>query len=217
MPTMVTTPEECLRYVESVGFCAWRHQPKLAWLPSLEMATQWRGSAVTYQTWFWKDDLHIERRLYFGMLMSSGIPLFVSLNLLPALIAAQGDIDARTLHEKGLLASNALKVYEHIERVRTDRNPIASLAVRQPDAVHGAFAAKVSACQTRPDGPNAGNVWLSLGPVRKYFSRQLSQSGAIGRIRGARTGCVAHQPKWGRTDIGSRSAAISLAASMKER
>ena len=117
MPIMVTTPEECLRYVESVGLCAWRHQPKLAWLPSLEMATEWRGSAVTYQTWFWKDDLHIERRLYFGMLMTPGIPLFVSLNLLPALIAAQGDIDARTLREKGLLASNALKVYEHIERV----------------------------------------------------------------------------------------------------
>jgi hypothetical protein len=32
------------------------------------------------------------------------------------LIAAQGDIDARTLHEKGLLAPNALRVYEHIER-----------------------------------------------------------------------------------------------------
>ena len=37
------------------------------------------------------------------------------------MIAAQGDIDARTLHEKGLLASNALRVYEHVERIRPNR------------------------------------------------------------------------------------------------
>ncbi len=116
MSLPVTTPEECLLYVESVGICTWRHQPKLAWLPSLEDVTTWKGTDLTYQTWFWKDDLHIERRLYFGMLLAPDIPVFVSLALLPSLIAAQGDIDARTLHEKGLLASNALRVYEHIER-----------------------------------------------------------------------------------------------------
>ena len=116
MPATVTTPEDCVQYVESVGICTWRHQPKIAWFPSLEDVTTWKGRDLTYQTWFWKDDLHIERRLYFGMLLASDIPVFVSLALLPALIAAQGDIDARTLHEKGLLASNALHVYEHIEQ-----------------------------------------------------------------------------------------------------
>jgi hypothetical protein len=115
MPTTVTTPEECLRYVESVELCTWRHQPKLAWLPSLERVTMWQGGELTRQTWFWKDDLHIERRLYFGMLIAPDIPVFVALSLLPSLIAAQGDIDARTLHEKGLLASNALRVFEHVE------------------------------------------------------------------------------------------------------
>ena len=85
-------------------------------MPSLEGVAIWKGRGLTYQTCFWKDDLHIERRLYFGMLLAPDIPVFVSLALLPALIAAQGDIDARTLHEKGLLASNALRVYEHIER-----------------------------------------------------------------------------------------------------
>src|SRR5690349_18988711 len=128
MPTPVKTPEECLRYVESVRLCAWRHQPKHAWLPSLEMATAWRGGELTRQTWFWKDDLHIERRLYFGMLIAPDIPIFVSLSLLPALIAAQGDIDARTLFEKGLLASNALRVYEHIERA----GPTATQALPWP-------------------------------------------------------------------------------------
>ena len=79
MLTTITTPEECLRYVESVGICTWRMQPKLAWMPSLEEVTAWKGKDVTMQTWFWKDDLHIERRLYFGMLIAPDIPVFVSL------------------------------------------------------------------------------------------------------------------------------------------
>jgi hypothetical protein len=117
MPVTVTTPEECLRYVDRVGICTWRDQAKLPWFPSLEEATPWQGNEVTLQTWFWKDDLHIERQLYFGMLVAPDIPVFVSLSFLPVMIAAQGDIDARTLHEKGLLASNALQVYKHVERV----------------------------------------------------------------------------------------------------
>ena len=113
---MVTTPEECVDFVESVGLCTWRHQEKLGGIPSLEMETPWRHSELTNETWFWKDDLHIERKIYFGMLLAPDIPVFVSLEFLPTLIAAQGDIDARTLYEKGLLASNALQVYEHIVR-----------------------------------------------------------------------------------------------------
>lgn len=128
MQNSVSTPEGCLEYVESVGICTWRHQPKLAWLPSLEMATDWRGSDVTMQTWFWKDDLHIERKLYFGMLVAPDIPVFVSLAFLPSLIAAQGDIDARTLYEKGILPSNALQVYRHVERA----GPTATRALPWP-------------------------------------------------------------------------------------
>src|SRR5689334_11456280 len=92
----ITSPEQCLDYVRRVGMCAWRHQPKLAGFPSLEAATPWRGRELTNNTWFWKDDLHIDRLLYFGTLLAPDVPVFVSLDLLPALIAAQGDIDART-------------------------------------------------------------------------------------------------------------------------
>lgn len=116
MSDEVTTPEDCLRFVNEVQLCTWRHQLKYSWLPSLEMATPWRGFDLTMQTWFWKDDLHTERKLYFGMLLAPDIPVFVSLAFLPTLIAAQGDNDARTLYEKGQLASNALHIYEHIER-----------------------------------------------------------------------------------------------------
>ncbi len=156
MTGTVTTPEECLRYVESVGLCSWRSQPKLTWMPALEDVTPWKGRDLTYRTWFWKDDLHIERRLYFGMLVTPGIPLFVSLALLPILIAAQGDIDARTLQEKGLLASNALRVYEHIERF----GPTATQALPWP----------------------SGSRMLSLAALQQKFL--LTKVNLTGRTRG---------------------------------
>lgn len=128
-PITVTTPDECVQYVESVGICTWRHQPKYEWLPSLEGVTPWSGSEVTNQTWFWKDDLHIERKLFFGMLIAPDVPVFVSLPFLPYLIAAQGDIDADTLYEKGLIASNAHHIYQHI--LRNGHTPTAAIPMQK--------------------------------------------------------------------------------------
>ena len=67
-------------------------------------------------TWFWKDDLHIDKRLYYGQILGAGVAALVSLEMLPYLIAAQGDNDARTLYEKNRLPHLSLQVYEHIER-----------------------------------------------------------------------------------------------------
>lgn len=156
MAITITTPEECLRYVENVGICTWRSQPKLSWMPSLEEATTWKGMELTKQTWFWKDDLHIGHQLYFGMLIAPDIPVFVSLQMLPVLIAAQGDIDARTLHEKGLLPANALRVYEHVER----HGPTASQALPWP----------------------SGSRMLYLATLQQKFL--LAKSDLTGRTRG---------------------------------
>ncbi len=112
----VTTPEEFVQYLHQMQICTWRHQPRLPWFPSLEAVTLWNGMDVTMNTWFWKDDLHIERKIFYGKLLAPDTPVFVSLDLLPYMIAAQGDIDAHNLHEKGQLAVNAIRVYEHIQR-----------------------------------------------------------------------------------------------------
>jgi hypothetical protein len=112
----VATPDECVAFVDRVGICSWRRLDRLPEFPSLEEATPWGGSEVTLKTWFWKDDLHIERRLCYGQLLGNGTPAFVSLSLLPNLIAAAGDNDPRTLYEKGRLSQMALTLYEHIER-----------------------------------------------------------------------------------------------------
>ena len=112
----VTTPEECIAYVNQVGICSWRRMANLPSFPSLEEATPWSGMEMTLKTWFWKDDLHIEKRLYYGKLLGAESPAFVSREWLPVFIAAQGDNDPRTLYEKGQLSQMAFGLYEHIER-----------------------------------------------------------------------------------------------------
>lgn len=114
----VSTPDECVAFVNAVGLCVWQRSAKIPSFPSLEAATRWDGDAhaLMMGTWFWKDDLHIEKRLFYGLLLGSGTPLFVSLALLPTLIAAQGDNDAHTLYEKNRLTREALTIYEHVER-----------------------------------------------------------------------------------------------------
>src|SRR5690349_16498124 len=111
---LISTPDACVDYVNRVGLCAWRGLDRYPAFPSLAEVTPWDDHEILLQTWFWKDDLHIERRLYYGQILGSGVPAFASLDFLPYLIAAQGDNDARTLYEKGRLPDNALRVYEHI-------------------------------------------------------------------------------------------------------
>ena len=108
---MISTPDECVEFVNSVGLCAWSAGTPL---PSVAEQTPWGDQAMLH-TWFWKDDLHIERRLYYGLLWGASKPVFVSLKLLPDLIAAQGDCDPRDLYEKNRLTRLALSLYEHIE------------------------------------------------------------------------------------------------------
>ena len=117
-PFAVTTPDECVAFVNQVGLCAWRRWDRLPSLPAVADATPWAGDdhALMMATWFWKDDLHIERRLFYGQLLGNGVPAWVSLDFLPYLIAAQGDNDPRTLYENNQLSAESLALYEHIAR-----------------------------------------------------------------------------------------------------
>ena len=113
----VTTPDEAADYVNRVGICAWRRVPKLPGFPALEAQTPWDNTFDAFmQMWFWKDDLHIEKRVFYGQLLGrEGVPVFVAPAFLPYLIAAQGDcVDARELYEKNRLSHVALGIYEHI-------------------------------------------------------------------------------------------------------
>jgi hypothetical protein len=146
------------------------------------------------QTWFWKDDLHIERRLYFGMLLAPDIPVFVSLALLPVLIAAQGDIDARTLHEKGLLPSNALRVYEHIER----SGPTATQALPWPPGSRMLYLAtlqqKFLLAKTDLTGRTRGTYGYRWDLAENVFPDSFTQAARLS-VSAAREQVLAHLNK----------------------
>lgn len=113
----VTNEDTCVAFVNRVGLCLWQRRDRLPdAFPTLEAATPWTGMDLYLNTWFWKDDLHIEKRLFYGQIVGAGVPAFASLAFLPYLIAAQGDNDPRTLYEQGRLSHNALVVYEHVAR-----------------------------------------------------------------------------------------------------
>ena len=152
----VATPDQCVEYVNRVGLCAWQPLRRFPDFPSLAPATPWQNPDMMNHTWFWKDDLHIEKRLFYGKILRGGAPAFAALSFLPLLIAAQGDIDARDLYERGRLAANALRVYEHVER----NGPTATAALPWP----------------------SGSRHLYLDQLQQRFL--LTKHGLTGRTRG---------------------------------
>lgn len=112
LPETVDTPEACVAWVRRVGMGAWRSGTPL---PALDQVTPW-GSETMLHTWFWKDDLHIAKAVCYAPLWGAGVPVFVDPDLVPALVAAQGDIDPRDLAESGRISPLALRLYEHVER-----------------------------------------------------------------------------------------------------
>lgn len=154
---LIQTADDCAAFVDRVGVCGWRRFDRLASLPSIEAESPWDGDtgALMNQTWFWKDDLHIAKRVFYGPLLA-GHFVFVSMELLPSMIAAQGDNDPRTLFEQGRLASNALQVFEHIAR----QGPTATNAIAWP----------------------SGSRHLYLTALQQKFL--LTKHGLTGRTRG---------------------------------
>jgi hypothetical protein len=78
---------------------------------------------VLNHTWSWKDDLHFERRLYYGKIIA-GQPSFLSPDFLPAFIAALAGSDTGRerdylqLFLDGRLSREAKTIYEYL-----DENP----------------------------------------------------------------------------------------------
>jgi hypothetical protein len=64
--------------------------------------------------WFWKDDLHIEKRLHYTRLFGTR-PGFISLEFLPAFIATNGEV-ADELIVMGRMSVQAREIYELVER-----------------------------------------------------------------------------------------------------
>ncbi|GHO58081.1 hypothetical protein [Ktedonobacter robiniae] len=119
IPGQITGPEEAITFVEGCGFCTWGPLPRLPF-PNLAEAMGETATSVLDRTWFWKDDLHFSRQLYYGKIIQ-GQPSFIAPEYLPDFIAAlagrgqEQERDVNRLYFAGRLSGEAKMIYEYLD------------------------------------------------------------------------------------------------------
>ncbi len=111
-------------FIDRVGFC-WLFAPEgpVPDLPSLFEAVKGRRGvhiqdwdADSDLVWGWKNELPAVRRAYYGKALA-GRPSFVSLDMLPYLLAALGSDDLPRLYASGGISYDARRIYDTLERM----------------------------------------------------------------------------------------------------
>lgn len=155
-------------FVAAMGLCTWGPVAGVRF-PNLAEHMGESASSVLGKTWFWKDDLHFERALYYARLVR-GQPSFVSLDYLPDLIAAlagrgrEDERDPRRLYTEGSLTREARAIYDHL-------------------ATHGAQPARELKRGTRLTGKdNSTATENALVELQRRFL--ICKVGLTGRTRG---------------------------------
>lgn len=108
----VCTPEDFVSFVDEVGCCT---RGSLAAYPDFPNQADVMGPvpAGTSDPWFWKDDLHAQKRLYYTRVLG-GEPTFISNAVLPAFVATNGAVYDEMVFE-GLVTPEAQQIYKLIE------------------------------------------------------------------------------------------------------
>jgi hypothetical protein len=86
IPRPIKGPDAAVALVTTLGFCTWAPVPRMAF-PNLAAAMGETATSVLVRTWFWKDDLHFGRHLYYGKIIA-GQPSFIAPGYLADFIAA---------------------------------------------------------------------------------------------------------------------------------
>lgn len=193
-PYPVVTEDDFVAFLEQVGVCLWKPAGAFSF-PNMADRMDLAHPEEIWETWFWKDDLHIAHRLFYGKLLA-GRPTFVANDLLPAIIAAQGDVDPRTLAERGLLSSEALRVYAALVRERRlsvgDLRRVAGLDAKEQKAAFETALERLSAwfqiCKVGITGRTRGTYGYVWGLVEEWTPATLA---AAARLEpGAARRCV---------------------------
>ncbi len=154
----VHTPEDMVRFVDAVGCCTKTEMPNYPDFPN-QSAVMGELDATVTDPWFWKDDLHTEKRLYYTRIFG-GQPGFISYWLLPVLIATNGAVVDELLFN-GALSHEAQQIYHTIE-------------------AHGPIPIKDLKRLLTPDTKRSANrVLIDLD--RKFL---ITKTGITGRTRG---------------------------------
>jgi len=196
----ITDVNDAAGFIERLGFCTWGPVSGLDF-PNLAEAMGETAWSVMEQTWFWKDDVHLEKRLYYGKIIR-GQPSFIAPEFLPDFVAALGgrgheaERDPARLYLDGRLTREAKVVFE----VLTDQPALATAEVRRRAGLAGKGAAaaerallelqrRLLICKVDLTGRTRGTysyVWdlaERFWPEEFAAARQTSVAAARGAIR----------------------------------
>jgi hypothetical protein len=138
-PHVVSSQDDAAAFVQAMGFCTWLPVRGVDF-PNLGAVMGSGGSgpsdpadrdaasnqrqtvdahAVMNASWFWKDDLHIARRVYYAKVIR-GQPTFIAPDYLADFIAAIGgpgqavERDPAILYREGRLSREALVIFQYL-------------------------------------------------------------------------------------------------------
>ncbi|MHB1459828.1 MAG: AlkZ-related protein [Armatimonadota bacterium] len=152
----VTTDLQFVKFINSVGCCTAKPIPTWPLFPNQQQALANMG---LFDVWFWKDDLHTEKKLFYTRLFG-GKPGYISNGLLPAFVARYGCVFDELLF-RGELPAGAVEIYQCIER-------------------HGPIPIRELNAQLSAEAKTGADTYLHLLD-RKFL---ITKSGITGRTRG---------------------------------
>jgi len=183
----VSTPDDLVRFVNEVGCCTTIPLPGYPDFPNEEEAIGVVAAGVS-DPWFWKDDLHAEKRIYYTRVFG-GRPGFLSFTMLPVLIATNGSVFDELLYE-GLVSPEMQQIYTAIET----NGPISTRDLKKiltPDAKHASSKILISLerrfiiTKTGITGRTRHTYSYIWDLVERWIPEYLSAADRLGRKQAA--------------------------------
>lgn len=182
----VCTPEDFLRFLDEVGCCT---RSPLVSYPDFPNQAEVLGPVPrgVSDPWFWKDDLHAEKRLYYTRVLG-GEPTFISNEMLPAFVATNGAVYDEMVFD-GLLTQEAQQIYKLIESsgpipIRDLKRLLTPDAKRSSDRVLIELDRVFLITKTGITGRTRGTYGFIWDLVERWMPDVLSEADALGRKNG---------------------------------
>jgi hypothetical protein len=136
----VRTMDDAAQFIDAVGFCLLFATTQRIELPSLFEAVKGRRDAHIDEwdhdsdlVWGWKNDLPATRRAYYGKAMT-GKPIFISLTMLPNVIALIAPDNLTVEYQRGRISQASKRVYDTLSAI----GPTPTVALREATGLDNA-------------------------------------------------------------------------------